>query len=113
MTKRSIIAIILLTIVTFGIYHIYWLVKTKNEMVSMGADIPTGWLIIIPIANIYWMWKYSVGVEYASRGRMSSAVAFLLMFLVGYIIGPAIIQSTFNDIADQQARGGLPQARIA
>jgi hypothetical protein len=113
MTKRSIIGMILLNFVTIVIYHYYWLIKTKHEMVSQGADIPTSLLLFIPIANIYWMWKWSVGVEHVSRGRMSGGVSFLLMFLIGYIIGPAIIQSTFNGIADEQVRGQLPQARIA
>ena len=111
MTKRSIVGVVVLSLITFGIYNIYWEVKTKIEMTSMGADIPTAWLIIIPIANIYWLWKWSAGVEHVSRGKMSGAVAFLLMFLVGWVIGPAIIQVTFNDIADQQTRGQLPMAR--
>ena len=30
MTKRSVVAVILLTLITFGIYHLYWFVKTKD-----------------------------------------------------------------------------------
>jgi Domain of unknown function (DUF4234) len=111
MTKRSIIGVALLSLITFGIYNIYWMVKTKIEMTSRGADIPTSWLIIIPIVHYYWLWKWSVGVEHVSRGKMSGAVAFILMLLIGWVIGPAIIQLTFNDIADQQPRGQLPMAR--
>jgi hypothetical protein len=110
MTKRSVVAVIVLTFITFGIYSLYWYVKTKNEMVARGASIPTGWLLIIPIANIYWMWKWSEGVEFVTRGKMSGAVSFLLVFLLG-LIGVAIIQSAFNDVTDE--RGQLPQARIA
>jgi len=110
MTNRSVVLVILFSIITFGIYHIYWYVKTKDEMVSMGASIPTGWLLIIPIVNLYWIWKWCVGVEHVSRGKLSGPVAFLLMFLLG-IIGTAIVQVTFNGIASE--RGSLPQARIA
>ncbi|HEY0483460.1 MAG TPA: DUF4234 domain-containing protein [Kofleriaceae bacterium] len=110
MTNRSVVLVILFSIITFGIYHIYWSVKTKDEMVSMGAQIPTGWLLIVPIANIYWLWKWSAGVEHVSRGKLSGPVTFLLMFLLG-VIGTAIVQATFNSIAAE--RGILPQARVA
>ncbi len=112
MTKRSVVGVIIFSFITFGIYHIWWSVKTKDEMVELGAEIPTGWLLIIPIANIYWMWKWCVGVEHVSRGKMSAPVAFLLMLVLG-IIGTAIMQVTFNQVADERARGNLPQARIA
>jgi uncharacterized protein DUF4234 len=97
MTKRSVVAVIVLGIVTLGIYYLVWLVKTKEEMNARGAGIPTAWLIIVPIANIYWMWKYSQGVEKVSAGKMSGAVSFILLFLLSYI-GAGIIQSTFNSL---------------
>jgi hypothetical protein len=112
MTKRSVVGVIILSLITFGIYHIYWYVKTKDEMVETGADIPTGWLLIVPIANIYWIWKWCVGVEHVSRGKMSAAVSMLLMMLLG-VIGTAIMQATFNQVADEHARVNLPRARIA
>src|ERR1041385_7505631 len=111
MTKRSIVAVVVLSLITFGIYNLYWQVKTKIEMTERGADIPTAWLIIIPIANIYWLWKWSAGVEYVSRGKMWGGVAFLLMSLLNWGIAPGILQATFNEIADQQPRGQLPMAR--
>jgi hypothetical protein len=36
-----------------------------------------------------------------------------LLILLLNLIGMAIMQVTFNDVADSQARGNLPQARIA
>lgn len=112
MTKRSVVAVILLTLFTFGIYNLIWFVKTKNEMNSVGADIPTGWLIIVPIANIWWMWKWAGGVELVTRGRQSQAIAFILVFLLS-VIGMAIVQVELNNAVDQGAAGGLPRARVA
>jgi len=63
MENRSPLAVFLLTMVTLGIYGLVWYVKTKEEMNAKGAEIPSAWLLIVPIANIIWMWKYSVGVE--------------------------------------------------
>jgi len=98
MQQRSPFLVFLLSLITFGIYGIVWYVNTKNEMNARGAQIPTAWLLIIPIVNIYWVWKYSEGVELVTNKDMSTAVAFILLFLLG-IIGMAIIQSKFNSIA--------------
>jgi hypothetical protein len=112
MQKRSVVAVIVLTLISFGIYSLIWHVKTKREMVGEGADIPTSWLLIIPIANIYWYWKWCGGVEYVTRGKLSQAVSFLLSILLG-VIGSAIIQDSLNKVIDARMSGQLPQARIA
>lgn len=52
MEKRSPIGVFVLSLVTLGIYSIYWLVKTKGELNQRGASIPTAWLIIVPFVNI-------------------------------------------------------------
>jgi hypothetical protein len=95
MKQRNIAAVLFLTLFTFGIYGIVWAVKTKNEMNKLGAQIPTAWLIIIPLVNIWWMWKYSEGVEKVTGGKLSTVMAFVLWFLLG-IIGMMIIQYEFN-----------------
>ena len=97
MRNRSVAGVLILSIITFGIYALVWAVKTKTEMNALGAQIPTAWLIIIPFVNLWWLWKYSEGVEHVSRGKMSGALAFVLLFLLGPI-GMAILQSTYNSI---------------
>ena len=95
MKKRNPIAVLLLPFVTFGIYSIYWMVQTKGEMNAKGASIPTAWLIIIPLVNLWWMWKYSEGVEKVTGGKTSGVLCFILLFLLG-MIGAAIVQDSFN-----------------
>ena len=107
MTKRSVAMVVILSIITFGIYALVWMVKTKNEMNSQGANIPTAWLLIVPVISIWWMWKYAGGVEHVTRGKSSQVIAFILMFVLN-VIGMAIIQDAFNKVADQ---GQLPNAR--
>jgi len=103
MTQRNPITVSVLSLVTFGIYYIVWLVKTKGEMNTKGAEIPTAWLLIIPFVNIYWFWKYCQGVEKVTAGQTSAPVAFLLLWLLS-IIGQAIVQDGFN----KAAAGALP-----
>lgn len=97
MKNRGPAAIIALTIVTIGIYGIYWMVSTKNEMNRLGAKIPTAWLIIIPFVNIWWLWKYSEGVEKVTNAKMSGVMAFVLLWLIS-IIGMVIVQLEFNKL---------------
>lgn len=106
MKQRNPAAVFLLSLITFGIYTIYWQVKTKGDLVRLGAtDIPTSWLIIIPLANLYWIWKYSLGVEQVSKGKIS-AVLVLILFLLLSIVGVAILQSEYNKLGEELAVGG-------
>jgi len=96
-TKRSLVMIYVLGILTLGIYFIYWFVKTKNELNEMGAQIPTAWLMIIPIANIYWLYKYAEGFAKVTK-KESTILWFILFFLIS-IATPAIVQSELNKLA--------------
>lgn len=97
MKNRSPIAVFFLSLITLGIYQLVWYVKTKGEMNGRGANIPTAWLIIIPIVNIYWLWKYSEGVGKVTNGAISGVLAFVLLWLLG-VIGSAIVQDAFNKV---------------
>lgn len=96
MKRRSPAAPLLLPFITFGIYSIVWYVKTKIEMNARGAGIPTAWLLLVPIADIWWMWRFAVGVEGVSG--MSRHAAFWLLLLLGPI-GAAVAQSSLNTSA--------------
>lgn len=99
MKKRSLFAVFILPFVTFGIYGIVWLVKTKDEMNRQGAKIPTAWLLIVPFVSYYWLYKYAEGVERITSAKMSTIVVFLLQLFLG-VIGNTILQSEFNKITD-------------
>jgi hypothetical protein len=96
--RRDILAIYVLSIITFGIYAIYWLVQTKKEMNGLGATIPTAWLLIIPIANLYWMYKYCEAFATYVKKDNNAILWFILYVLIG-IIMPAIVQSELNKLA--------------
>jgi len=109
MKRRSPAAPLLLPFVTFGIYSLVWYVKTKNEMNQAGAKIPTAWLLIVPIANIVWIWKYAVGVEQFTSNRMGRHGAFWLLLLLGFI-GAAIVQASFNGSSSNATSAGAVPA---
>ncbi len=95
--QRNPLTVLILTIITFGIYGLVWYVKTKNEMNSLGAEIPTAWFLIIPILNIYWIWKYCEG--YAKVTQKMDAIT---LFIIEIIFAPAfiwIVQDGLNEKA--------------
>jgi hypothetical protein len=114
MKQRSPLYVVVLTLVTLGIYSIIWFVQTRREMVSRGADIPTAWLMIIPIVNLYWIWKWSEGVEQVTSNKMSQAMAFLLVCalnVVGLgILGMALVQKQLNQVAATPSAHALRMA---
>ncbi|MEM5882922.1 MAG: DUF4234 domain-containing protein [Candidatus Aenigmatarchaeota archaeon] len=95
--KRSLVKVYILGIITLGIYFLYWYIKTKSEMNEMGAEIPTALLLIIPIANIYWLYKYAEG--FAKVTKKESTLLWFLLFWLLPIITPAIVQSELNKLA--------------
>lgn len=98
MVHRSVITVLLLSLLTCGIYVFFWLWATKEEMNEQGCRIPTALLLIIPIANIYWMWKYSEGVDLITGGTITSVFAFILLWFAS-VFAPAILQAEFNNYA--------------
>lgn len=100
--KRNVLVVYLLWFVTFGIYYLYWLIKTKDEMNENGASVPTGWLVIIPFANIYWLYKYAEAFALFIRKDDKALLWFVLFFLIG-IITPAIVQSELNKMAKEKS----------
>lgn len=99
--KRNLVAVYLLMFVTFGIYAIYWIVSTKGEINKLGGNIPTAWLIIIPIANLFFVYKYCEAFATVVKKDGQTLLWFIVWILIG-IIMPAIVQSELNKIADGQ-----------
>jgi ABC-type transport system involved in cytochrome c biogenesis permease subunit len=95
---RSLIFVFVMLIITCGIYAIYWFYKTKEEINSLGASIPTFWLIIIPIANLYWMYKYCEGFSEHVK-KDNNAILWFILYIIISIIPTLIFQSELNKLA--------------
>jgi len=100
MKNRSIVGVILIPFITFGIYAIYWFVSTKKELNRNGAEIPTAWLLIVPLVNIWWMWKYYEGAEKVTNNKVSGVLMFVLDLFITALIPMAICQDAYNNLYD-------------
>lgn len=114
MKKRNIATCIILSIVTFGIYGIYWFVQINNDINEL-ANPPkrTGggvaFLLTIITLNIYGIyWAYKMGglldSAQAQRGlpTQNRAVIYLILQVVGLsIVNWILMQSTINSMVSE------------
>ena len=107
--QRNIGICILLSIVTCGIYGLYWFVVLTDDInqESGETDATSGGmslLITIVTCNIYgWFWAYKMGEKIdaikTKNGQPAgnSSILFLLLQLCGLgIVSYAIMQDTIN-----------------
>ncbi len=86
---RNLVLVIVFSIITLGIYAIYWLVSTTNELRRIASSAPNPWLLLlllVPVVNIFvgvwYYWKYSKAI-----GEISDFEPVLL-FVLWIIISP-------------------------
>jgi len=107
MKNRSVGMVIVLTLLTLFIYGIIWYWQNAQSMKKQGMDVPHPILIIIPIANLYFMYKFYAGIEKVSNGEKSGIMMFVLALVLGIIgqmVAIAMSQSAINDAV---AKGGV------
>jgi hypothetical protein len=95
--ERNILLVYILGFVTLGIYFIYWLYETENELNELRANIPTFILYFIPIVNIYWLYRYTKGWAYVTK--KDDAIVYFILFLFFGIVMPYLVQKSLNQIA--------------
>lgn len=103
--NRNIAVAIILSIVTCGIYSIYWMFKMNDEMNQLAGDYqaPSGGMVVLltlVTCGIYgWYWLYKMGEKCDQVKGMngSSGVLYLILGIVGLsIISYCLIQDTIN-----------------
>ncbi len=96
--KRNPLVVVVLSLVTLGLYGLYWIYKTKEEINSLGGTIPSFILAIIPLVNIYFMWRYCE--EFTKHVKKDeSPILYFLLWIVIFPVAQYLIQSELNKLA--------------
>ena len=111
--RRNIALYIVLTLVTCGIFGLYWLVVLNNDCNNAAAisDGTSGGVVILlsivtcGIYGLYWYYKMGQNLDIAlqNRGRVPSnkSVILLVLSIFGLgIVSSALIQDDLNKISD-------------
>ena len=107
--NRNIALCIIFSIITCGIYGLYWMYCLNEELNSLSGETnaTSGAMVIIfsiITCNIYtWFWLYKMGErcdnikQNMGRASSSSAVLYLIFGLVGLnVVSYALMQDTIN-----------------
>ena len=99
--RRNIAVCIVLTLVTCGIYGIYWIVCLTNDVNTVSGDVngTSG-----GIYGIYWAYKQGEKLDFTKNNRgipsSNSGVLYLILQIFGFgIIAYALMQNELNKLA--------------
>lgn len=108
--KRNIALCIIFTLITCGIYGIYWYVCLANDVNTISGVQDTGGgmvllltLVTCGIYGLFWAYKCGEKIDMAKQRRgipsSNGGVLYLLLYILGGIIAYALIQNEINNLA--------------
>lgn len=112
-TKREIVKCIIFTIITCGIYGLYWFIKLTDDTNTLagetngtdGVKALIFTLITCGIYGYYWAYKQGVKIDSvkAAKGQPTGnlAVIYLILQVFGLgIVAYAMMQNEINNLAE-------------
>ena len=105
-SERNIVLAIILTIITCGIYGLYWQVKLNNELLQLSRkDGPGGVAVIFltiitcGIYGYYWYYKMGTCIDAMSgKEDKTTGILFIILGIFGFgIVNYIIAQNAINE----------------
>ncbi|MBO6195098.1 MAG: DUF4234 domain-containing protein [Bacilli bacterium] len=105
MKKRDIAISIILTIVTCGIYGLYWCACLNDELKHEAKEdgFTSGGMVVLlsivtcGIYTIYWSYKMGEFVNKTKKNTDNTGILYLILSLIGFdIVVYALIQNELN-----------------
>lgn len=108
MNQRNVLTCILLSIVTCGLYGIYWVYALNNDVARINNDPEDGGTVLllslITCGIYYIIWQYKMGEKIEQAGGRNDGVVYLILSLFSLgIVSSALMQTEINNL---QNRGG-------
>lgn len=104
--QRNIVTCILLSLVTCGIYGIYWIIVLTKDAVSVkdpadSALLEIVLMLFLPFVGMYLVEKkFAEGCAAKGIEHKENAILYLILGLVGLgIVGMCMIQNDLNKLA--------------
>ena len=122
MQKRTAGMVLLLSIVTCGIYFYYWIYVASQEITELSGqpeDMSPAMEVLLTVLtcglySIYWYYKscHKINAAYAARGAQANdnTIICLVLPLVGFgCISAMIVQDQINGLIDLAYPGAPTQ----
>lgn len=89
MKHRSVLAVLLLNIITLSLYQFYWYYVTKVEMNAVNGQkhrVPGYiWFFISPI-SFWWWYRFCEAITITTKNKTSTLFLFLLPFVLSAVL---------------------------
>lgn len=107
--RRDIALCIVLSIVTCGIYGIYWFICLANDVNTVSGTQDTDGILVFlltlitcGIYGLYWAYQCGEKIDRVKQSRgipaSNGGVLYLLLYIFGGIIAYALIQNEINQL---------------
>ncbi len=102
---RNIVLAVVLTIVTCGLYGIYWMISINNEVNTLAGEpaATSGGMVFLlslitcDIYGLYWMYKMGERCDRIKGQNGSSNILYLVLAIFGLgIVSYCLMQDTVN-----------------
>lgn len=108
--ERNIALCIILSLVTCGIYGLYWFVCLTDDTNTVAGEAGTSGVLAVVLTiitggiyGLYWAYKCGEKLDRAHQNKGESAsnggVLYLIVFIFGGVIAYALIQNELNKFA--------------
>ena len=105
---RSIVTAIILTVLTCGIYSLYWFVRLTDEMNQVSGRRETSGIaallftiVTCGLYNLYWAYKLGEKRDIIINENVSSGLIYLLFTIFGFgIVAYILAQDSLNKVID-------------
>lgn len=108
---RNLVTAIILSLITCGIYGMYWLYKLNDEVCEMAgetAETSSGTVVLLTlitcgIYGIYWSYKMGVKQDAIEGNNSSRGILYLVISLIGFsIVVYALLQDMINRASERK-----------
>ena len=103
--RRNMLFQFVVYFLTFGLYSLYWYYVTLGEMTNLKGKRVDAllWtiLMIIPIANLFAMWKHSAAADLAFDRQYPAILLWVLWIFVSPVVW-IVLQIELNRVAGTQ-----------
>ena len=114
--QRNIIVSVILSIITCGIYGLYWIIKQTDDSIALVEEEGTQGLMVLfftiitfGIYGIFWSYAMDKRLNKIERkrkiGSKNHSLLYIIFYILGVIITLALIQSRINNIISASSTG--------
>lgn len=109
--ERNIVVCIILSIITCGVYGIFWFVSLTDDTNTLSGDYKTSGgmaflftIITCGLYSLYWMYRQGDKIDQAKANRgipsSNSGIFYLILSVIGLgIVSYCLMQNEVNQLA--------------